>query len=475
MNEAELIHSIIPHHDINQICACLEAYKDNDTRVHIVIETFLKIDSESAVPQLPCTEIPLVSVNVESTMTSPTSDNGTSSCDENCDHNKHSQHNRSLEALPANVVSLQETLADADPKRGNFHNSELTDEQTCQEMNRNVGSGLIQTCNGVHGVTEQTYKLEMEVQHKDRRVHEGNIEVMPSALEGKELFDVTLSSVEQIVSEGSSESIQCSSYRDIMCRTGRGSGDAVTDLTTSKLDENDMKLYISCNGVPSLQDESSTYNIEGNFDPNMSCETNANPPSCSVSRIEESQAVPATSTLPSSPQDAGIVESNTVQETHVEVNGIGGEIGCIMTDCEIVFPISNADVTEIFENKSPSGTLVKVQPECDVTVTAVAEEQCSPSSEQSDTVDEEHYESCDSAASDDLINLMDVVYEEHAHDRIVAKLHELFPDARMDYLMRISNEYDSLTDMANKVLECPEQQNDHVDDTITTAVPSVSA
>lgn len=475
MNEAELIHGIIPHHDINQICACLEAYKDDAARVHIVIETFLNIDSESAVPQLPCAEIPLVSCNVESPMTSPTSDNGTPSCDENHDHDKYSQHNRSLEAPPANVIFPQETLADADLECGNFHNSELTYEQTCQEMDRNVGSGLIQTCNSVHDVTEQTNKLEMEVQHKDRRVHEGNIEVMPSALEQKEL-DVTSSSVEQNISEGSSENIQCSSYRDLVCQTDRESGDAVRDLTTSKPDENDMKLYISCNGVPSLLDEISTYNIEGNFDPNTSCETNASPPSCSVSQIEESQAVPATSTSPSSPQGAGIVESNTVQETHVELNDIGGEISWIMTDCEIVLPISSADGTETFENKSQSGTLVKVQPECDVTVTAVAEEQCSPSSEQSGTVvEEEHYESCDSTASDDLFNLMDVVYEEGAHDRIVAKLHELFPDARMDYLMRISQEYDSLTDMANKVLECSEQQNDHVDNTITMAVPSASA
>ena len=477
MNEAELIHSIIPHHDIDQICACLEAYKDSDTRVHIVIETFLKIDSESAAPQLPCTEIPLVSGNVESTMTSPTSDNGTpSSCDENHDCDKYSQHSSSLDAPPVNVIFPQETFADADLKCGNFHNSELTDEQTCQETNRNVGSGLIQTCNSVHGVTEQTYKLEMEVQHKDRREHEGNVEVVPSAFEQKELVDVMSSSVEQNVSEESSENIQCPSHRDIACRTDRGSGDAVRDLTTSIPDENDMKFYISCNGVPSLQDESSTYNIEGNFDPNMSCETNASPPSCSVSQIEESQAVPATSTSPSSPQDAGIVESNTVQETHVELNGIGGEIGCIVTDCEIVLPISNADGTGIFENKLQSDTLVKVQPERDVTVTAVAEEQCNPSSEQSGTVvEEEHYESCDSAASDDLVNLVDVMYEEHAHDRIVAKLHELFPNVSMDYLMRISQEYDSLTDMANKVLECHEQQNDHVDDTITTAVPSVSA
>jgi len=475
MNEAELIHSIIPHHDIDQICACLEAYKDSDTRVHIVIETFLKIDSESAVPQLPCTEIPLVSGHVESTITSPTSDNGTPSCDENHDHDKYSQHSSSLDALPVNVVFPQETLADADLKCGNFHISELTDEQTCQETNRNVGSGLIQTCDSVHGVTEQTYKLEMEVQHEDRRVHEGNVEVVPSAFEQKELVDVTSSSVEQNVNEENSENIRCSSHRDIVCRTDRGSGDAVRDLTTSIPDENDVKLYISCNGVPSLQDESSTYNIEGNFDPNMSCETNASPPSCSVSQIEESQAVPATSTSPSSPQDAGIVESNTVRETHVELNGIGGETGCIVTDCEIVLPISSADGTGIFENKLQSDTLVKVQPERDVTVTAVAEEQCNPSSEQSGTVVEEHYESCESAASDDLINLMDVMYEEHADDRIVAKLHEVFPNVSMDYLMRISQEYDSLTDMANKVLEWHEQQNDHVDDTITTAVPSVSA
>jgi len=475
MNEAELIHSIIPHHDINQIFACLEAYKDVDTRVHVVIETFLNIDSESAVPQLPCTEIPLMSGNVESTMTTPTSDSGTPSYDENCDHDQYSQHNRSLEALPANVVSLQETVADADLKCGNFQNSELTDEQTCQETSRNVRSGLIQTCDSVHSVTEQTYTLEMEVQHKDRRVYELNMEVMPSALQQKELVDVTSSSVEQNVHEGSSESIRCLSHSDIICQTDGGSGDAVSDLTTTKPDENDMKLYISCNGVPSLQDESCTYNIEGNFDASMSCETNASPPPCSVSQIEESQAVPATSTLPSSPQDAGIVESVTVQETHVDLNGIGGEIGCFMTDCEIVLPISNADGTVIFDNESQSGTLVKVQPECDVTVTTVAEEQCNPSSEQSSTEVGEQCESCDSTASDDLDNFVDVVSEEHPHDRIVAKLRELFPDVRMDYLMRISYEYESLTDMANKVLECSEQQNDHVGDTIAMAVPSVSA
>jgi hypothetical protein len=451
MNEAELIHSILPHHDIGLICACLQAYEDK--RVDNVIETFLKLDSESAVVQLPCTEVPVVSGNVEFISTA---DNGTPSCDENHDCDKYLQHNRSLEALPPNVVSPQETLADADLIHGNFNNSEITDEETCQETNRNVGSGLIQTCHSVHGVTEQAYKLEMEGQHSDREVHEGNIEVMPSALEEREeLVDVTSSSVEQNASEGNSASITCSLHRDITRLTDAGSGDAVTDLTTSKPEENDVQLYISCNGqstsVPDLQDEHSTYSVEGNFDPNMSCETNASPPSCSVSQIEQSQAVTDTSFLPFSPPDAGIVESNTVQEKHMELNGKGGEIGCIMPDFEMVLQDCNADGTGIFENKSQSGMLVEVQPECDVTVIAVAEEQFN-AYEQSGTV-----------------------VEENTHDRNVAKLQELFPDARMDYLVRISHESDSLTDMVNKVLECPEQQNDHVDDSITMAVPPVSA
>jgi hypothetical protein len=302
---------------------------------------------------------------------------------------------------------------------------------------------------------------------------------MPSALEQKELVDVTSLSVQRNVSEGSSESVRCSSYTDITCLTDVRSGDTVIDLTTSKPEENDMLLSTSSNGlstsVPDLQSESSIVSSEDYFDPNMSCETNASPSSSSVSQFEESQAVPDTSASLSSPQDTGIVESTIVQETHTELSGIRGEIGCIMKECEMVLPVSNAGGNGIFENKSQSGTLVAVQPECDVTVTAVTAERCNASSEQSGTVVEELYESCNSTSSDDISNSLDDVYEEHTHNKNVAKLHEMFPDARMDYLTRISHECYSLTDMVNKVLECPEPQNDHADDTITTAVLSVSA
>jgi hypothetical protein len=472
-DEAELIHSILPHHDISQIYACLEAYKDNDIRVHTVIETFLKIDSESGGVQLPCTQIPVVSGNVESTMTSPTSDNEMPSCDENLDCTKRLHHGRILKPCHASVISLQETLANADLKDGNLYNCELIDEQGCQETNRNVGSGLMQTCHSVDSVAEHTYKLEMEMEHNDRKVCKGSSEVMPSALEqrvSEEIVEVTSLSVEQNVSEGSSEGI---TYL-----TDAGSGDAVIDLTTSEPEENDTLFYMSCNDlstvVPNVQDENSTDNIEDNLDSNMSCETNGSSPSCSLSQVEQSQAVPDTSALPSSPQDLGIMESTFVQERQMELNGAGEEIGGIGTDCEMVFPESDTNGTGIFENKSQSGMLVEVQAECDVVAVAVPEEQYSTSSEQSSSLVEEHYESYDSTNSDDFFNCMSDVYEEHTHDKNLAKLHELFPDARKDYLVKISHECDSLTDMANKVLEGTERQNDDVDDALTAAVPSVT-
>jgi hypothetical protein len=132
MDEAELIHSIVPHHSIDQIYMCLETYRDDHSRVDIVIDMFLKKVSESAVSQLPSTQIPLVSGKVKSTVTIPTSDNWTPSSDENHDCDRYLQHNRSLEDLPFSVISVQET-ADSDLQHRNRNNSELTDERTCQE------------------------------------------------------------------------------------------------------------------------------------------------------------------------------------------------------------------------------------------------------------------------------------------------------------------------------------------------------
>jgi hypothetical protein len=482
MDEAELIHSILPHHDISQIRACLEAYKDNVMRVHSVTETFLKIDSESGGVQLSCTEVPVVNGNVECTVTSPMYDNETPSCDENLDCNKCLHHGRSLKPCNASVVSLQQTLTDADLKLGNANNSEITDKQGCQETNRNVGGGLIQAGHSVDCVTEHTYKLELEVQHNDRKVCEGDSEVMPSVLGqrvSEETVDVTSSSVEQNVSEGSSEGVPCSSSRDITYVTHAESGGAITDLTTSEPEENDTQLYMSCSDlstiVPNLQDENNTYNIEDNLDSNMICETNGSPPSGSISQTEQSQAFPDTSALLTIPPDSGTMEPSIVQETHVELNGVGEGIGGIVTDCEMVFPASDPDGIGIFENKSQSDMLLEVEVEPGVAAVAVAEEPLSASSEQSSSLVEEHNESYDSTNSDDFFNCLGDVYEEHMHDKNVAKLHELFPDARTDYLVRISHEFDSLTDMANKVLEGTEQQNDKVGDTPTTAVSSVSS
>jgi hypothetical protein len=536
MDEAELIHSILPHHDISQIFACLEAYIDNDKRVHIVTETFLQIDSESEVGQSSGTEIPVVSGNEESTMTVPTSDNETPSSYENLECNRY--------CVSATVVSMQETLADADLKHGKFYSSELADKQAWRENNVHE-CGQAQIWHNIDSKTEHMYKLEMEVQHNDSKVCEKNTEVMPAGLEQKEnveltplfvekkaseeIIEGTSSSAAMNVSEGSSEVVPCS-YRDVTrlidagsgdahmhltsgagsgdalidltadigngdalidlttdtgsgvalidLTTDAGSGDALTDSPISIPEEADM-IYISYSDlssiVPSLQDENGSYSVDDNLDSIMSYETSGSPLSSSVFESVQIQAIPEATALHSSPQDSGILESTIAQETNVEVTGLGKENGGIIKDCEMVLPESDADRTGRYENKLQSAMLVDVQAECDVAAVGVAEDECDASSEQSSAFVEEYYKSCDSTNSEEIFNFMDDVYEEHTHDKNVAKLHELFPDARMDYLTRISHECDSLTDMANKVLECTEQQSDDEDDTLTTAMPSVSA
>jgi hypothetical protein len=510
VREAELIHSIFPQHDFEQIYACLRANKDSDTRVDDVTETFLQINAESGVAQLPYSEVAVTSgMNakpVDIVHASPVSlcapsvfPSSAPSNNDNVYHGRATSFDEkpcsNKYSVTSNAVFPQKTSTDADLRHTNVSNSEVTDKEGCQESTEsrqihifNVGSYIE---NSHEIITE---KLEVEAQCNEDELCEKTIQVTESSVEHKiceegveqrrceesvddmqllvkqkvsaevtplyfgqklseESIDGTPLIVEQTVLEErieatplsviqkvSEESVEVTlSRKDITHLAVSKSEDNMIDLTMCDAEESDTPSYASCRdldmNVNILKEETDRCNSEHTHmhrdGPcfNADCEVKESHPSCDVYEIMQSD---------------------------VELNDSDEDIGGTVPDFQMVFQESDTSKTETLET-----SVSDVHVECDVTAIAETGEQCSMSFE--------------SSCSGDLINFMDSLDGENEDDSTVAKLRELFPDARIDYLIKVSHEFGSLTDMANKVLESSENEENVVGDTLSEAGPSVSA
>jgi hypothetical protein len=445
----------------------------------------------------------------------------TTSSDEKLHSNKYS--------VTANAVFPQETF-DADLTHGNFLNSEVTDKQVCQERTESTQTHIFHVSSFIENANEiVTQKSEKGVQHNERKVVEitsevtelpveqkpceESVEGIPLSVEQKaceESVDVSPLSVEQKVSaeviplcagqklseesaedtplvaqetvqqskeatplsveqKVSGESMQVTSMEDITELSVSKNGDYVIDLSVSETDGDDTLSYTSCSdhdmNVIILKQKTDTYNSEHahrhldgqNFTANF--EVHESHPSCNVFETLNSHAHSEISASSFNSPDSINADFSIEQEKYVEFSGLDEGISGSTACCQMTLQESGSDTTEILENRSQSYEHTSVTSvKDDITEGAETEEQ--------------HSSSHDSTYSDDFINLMDSSSgEDHKDDRNVAKLQELFPGASLDYLIRISLQFDSLTDMANKVLEeSPEnEQNDDVGDTLSGA------
>jgi hypothetical protein len=520
MEEAKLIYEILPHHDFEQIYAHVRANKDSDTRLDDVTETFLQIDAASGIAQLPCTEVALTSgmntTLVDAVQTSPMPmcalsvfpfsapsniDNvfhSTTSSDEKLHSNKYS--------VTANAVFPQETF-DADLTRGDFLKSEVTDKQVCQERTESTQTHIFHVSSFIENANEiVTEKCEKGVQDNESKVVkitaevtelpveqkvsdedaeqkpcEESVEGIPLSVEQKaceESVDVSPLSVEQKVSaeviplcagqklseesaedtplvaqetaqqskeatplsveqKVSGESMQVMSMEDITELSVSKNGDYVIDLSVSETVEDDTLSYTS------------------------NSEVHESHPSSNVFETLNSHAHSEISASSFNSPDSINADFSIEQEKDVEFSGLDEGISGSTACYQMTLQESGSDTTEILENRAQSyehTSVTSVEDERGITEGAETEKQRSSSH--------------DSTYSDDFINLKDSSSgEDHKDDRNVAKLQELFPGASLDYLIRISLQFDSLTDMANKVLEeSPEnEQNDDVSDTLSGA------
>jgi hypothetical protein len=601
IKEARLIYNVLPHHDFQQIYACLEANRDCAERIDSVIDIFLQIDAESGVRQLPlpCPQVSVTSsvdtshvVSVRtnhaslfgpsvSPLITPSVDetavchNWTAPYDENIHSIKHS--------VSANPSLPQKMSANADLKGAYFSTSEHRDKEWCQETNRNVDREHIHIFHNVDINIENAHKviadkLRSEAQHKEGKGSEENFEIRPSSFErkvsegsieatplspeqdvnkesaevialfveqkiskegvemtplfaeekiSKESVEVTLSSpaeeqveatppsveqkisdvaevmpsssveqklnvesvevpvpmpfeqevseecvqetlssaAEQKIHEESFELAPASSCKNIVELAASENGVEVSNLTVSDEEEEDTLSYNSCKdldaSLANLKKRTHVYDTDGSTNYDANREIDESHPSSNVPEIVQSQNLTKVSALSSSSQD-----STGAQSTIVHCTDLSEETGSIITDFEIILRESDTDAAERFEN---SDDLTSVTKEEEVGDPAEVEECSNASFEHSNT-------SFDSTYADDLINFLDGCDEEQQGDKIVAKLQELFPDASIDFLTKISLQFDSLTDMANRVLECieKEEKDDDVGDTVTEAVSPVA-
>ncbi|XP_021915024.1 uncharacterized protein LOC110827567 isoform X2 [Zootermopsis nevadensis] len=510
IKEAKLIYNIFPHHDFEQIYACLRANKDSDTRVDDVTEMFLQTETKRGLAQLPCTEVAVIGgINtrlVDTVQTNPLSIcapsvfvfTATSNNDRMC-HAKatavHEKLKSNKYSVTASAMFPQRTSKDADLTHGNFSNSEVTDKGGCLESVES--SNIFHFGNYIeksHKIISE--KLEMEAQHNEDDLFEKTVEVTGSSVQQKrseegleqkqseecvgdmllfveqkinaevapvcirqklsdkslevtpffveqtkleESIKITPLSVEQKVSE------QGSLSRDVITELAVSKcGDDVLDLIASDTDEDDTLSYASCKdldvNVIVLKQETDKYNSEHTL-------MHQDGPNLITNReVDEN------------------VDFVVVQKSDVKLIDSGEDIDSIITDFKMIFPESDTDESKMLENRSrldELSSVTDVEVEHNVTAVAETEDQCSTS--------------FDSTCSDDFINFLDSLDEEHEDDSIVAKLHELFPDARMDYLIKISLQFDSLTDMASKVLESLEAEENDVGDMLSKAETPVSA
>jgi len=440
--EAELMYSSSPHHSFGQICTCLKA------------------------------------------ISTPSSD------DDVVCHNRTPSHDEKLHSRRYCASAMHPQMSED----GDL-NHEVTDKEGFQETDTNVESGQILVFNNFDSDTENmhkivTKKLKIQGQHnKDEECEESEVtksalfqqkvsgkrvEVTPSSFHEwkvSEEGEATLpSSAEQKVSAESVAVTLLSSYRDTTELIASQNKDDVIDLNISKPEEDISLSYASCEDLNTsavnlkqeIEDAHACYDLQN---PSTDCEVDISHPSCNVSEIVQSENVSGMSGLPSNVQGSVDLDFVIVQKTNVEFNGTGKETGGIVTDFEMIFPDFDTDTSGIFENRSQFDFLTnatKLQGEHNPTAVAEAEEHCDTSSRFTD-----------SHVSRDSLDNLD---EEHNDDRIVAKLQEVFPDAKTNYLTEISRKFNSLTNMVNMVLDCNEnEQNYDVGDTVLEAVPSVSA
>jgi ribosomal 50S subunit-associated protein YjgA (DUF615 family) len=531
INDAKLIYSILPHHDYEQIYACLEANRDCDIRVDVVTDMFLQLDAERGVAQLPCTEVTLTSsvdtshavsdttnpASVHSPSISPlitpTVDNIAMCHKQTGSHNgkPHSvKHSRS--GSPSFPYKIS---ADAGHKAECFSGSEHRDKEGCQGTHRNGDCEEIHIFHNVDVNIENAHrivtgKIEIEAQHDEGNVREEdeattssfgkkirersveavggtleqivskenagvmslfkkqkiskdddavmalsaeqkgsreNVEMTPLSLDNS--VEVTLSSSAQPqIHEESFELVTSPSCKNTVELAASENGAEVFGQIVSDDDNEDTLSYNSCKDIdtnsPHLKLKRHTPDTGHDSVYSVECEIDESHPSCSVPEIVQSQNLSETSSLSSASQDFAILH-----HTDLELNDLSDEIGDNLTDFEFILRESHIDATGRFENGCNCDEPTSITNEAedhDHDLVVDAEGGSNTSFEQSSA-------SFESANTYDDLSFQDSLDEAQESNRIVAKLRELFPDASINFLTEISRQFDSLTDMVNKVLE----------------------
>ncbi|PNF16542.1 hypothetical protein B7P43_G07182, partial [Cryptotermes secundus] len=595
-HEAELIYSILPHHDFEQIYACLEANRECDVRVDIVTDMFMQIDAESGVAQLPSVEVtPTSSVdtshgasvrtNLASVCASSITPLMTPSVDEiaAC-HNQTAAHDAKLHSVKhsdgASPSLPQKMSADAGLKGGNFSGSEHRDQEGCQGTDGNVECEQMQIFHNVdvdienahknvtdklkieaeyskgnnneegeeltplsieqtiheesveviplspeHQVNkESTEVIPLSVEQNDdeenvemspfsirQTVHEESVEVIPLSPEqednqesveviplfaeqkiskdddevlslsaeqkdNKESIEVTLSSTaKQRMSEENFELAPSSSCKNTMELAAAENGDEVFDRIISDEGEEGTLSYNSCKELDGSSANPKRrrcmYKTGGGSNYGIVYEIYENRPSY-VPEIVPSQNLSETSTLSFDSQDSTDVDFSSVHFADLKLDELHQEISDVITDFETAIRNSDTFAAERFENESRCdglATVTKQEKDCDSSSVVEVEDCSNTSFEQTSA-------SFGSTPTDDLFHFQGSLDEEQG-DKIVDKLLELFPDADIDFLTEVSCQFKSLTDMANRVLECTEieQKKDDVSDTLIGSVSPVGA
>jgi hypothetical protein len=235
INEAKLIYSILPHHDFDQIYACLEANRESDIRIDVVTDVFMQFDDESGAPQLPSVEVDTshavsVRTNPASVYAPSVTPLITPSVDKIAvSHKQTASHGGKLHSIKhsdsASPSLPQKMSADGNLKDGNSSSSEHRDKEGCQGTSGKVECEQVWISHNVDVNTENAHKivtgkLKIEAQHnkgKDNEesgemtplsvkqtVHEESVVAVPLSLEqqvNKESVEVIPLSAEQKDSE----------------------------------------------------------------------------------------------------------------------------------------------------------------------------------------------------------------------------------------------------------------------------------
>jgi hypothetical protein len=457
LDEAKLICGILPHDEFEQIYACLEAIRDCDIRSDVATDAFLKTDAESGVALLPCTD----SVDAfPSSAYAPSVDNVATCRNQTASHD---EKRRPVERSVSDSPTLQQNVsAGADLEGRNCSGSVRRDEERGWGVGANVDINIENAHTIVTGMlrivadddegeeskeyddtqpsSEQEATRpppEQEVNKEndgalfaEQKISKDGLEMMPLSCEqkdngeGVEMTPLSLDNggeVTEEIQEESSELPPSLSCGNIVELSASENGYEVIDLTISDEEEEDTLSYNSCEDLDIITANSKLKNRMCGNDG-----SSGSHPSCNVPEIMGSQNLTETSSLCSGSQDVTIVHC-----TGSDVRDPGN----VISDSETVHRESDIPATERLENTC----------NCDEPTNVITEEEDCGSPWVAETEDR-------SDASVDLITFQDSV-----GDIIVSKLCELFPDVSIDFLTEISRQFDSLTDMVNRVLECIEE------------------